>query len=109
MTPAEYRDVLKRLSMTQERAALMAGYHPRTGQRWCDPEGSGPPKTIELLVQHLERVRQLEIHVADLVELVEQSRDVIMKGSAYGLVNEDDKTDFEWKRLNVLKSVGAKA
>ena len=60
MTPAEHRDVVKRLSMPQERAALMAGYHPRTGQRWCDSEGKGPPEAVAQLVKLVERNRALE-------------------------------------------------
>src|SRR5687768_7606328 len=60
VTPTEYREALKRLGLSQEGAARMAGYHPRTGQRWADPKGSGPPRVVALLVEVIERNRHLD-------------------------------------------------
>ena len=60
MTPVEYRAALKRLGLSISGTARRAGYHPRTGHRWADPKGKGPPQAVALLVTLIEQNRTLE-------------------------------------------------
>ena len=60
MTPVEYRAALKHLGLSISGAAIKAGYHPRTGHRWVNPKGKGPPQAVALLVTLIERNRALE-------------------------------------------------
>lgn len=60
MTPAEYRDHLARLNLTQEQAGEFFGGSKRTGQRWAK---KGPPLPVAMLLRaglsraQLERLR----------------------------------------------------
>lgn len=48
MTPAEYRDAIKRLGLTQSECGLFFGVHEVTGRRWAD---EGPPAPVSKLLR----------------------------------------------------------
>jgi hypothetical protein len=63
MTPAQYRDALARLDLTQVAAARLLGIDDRTSRRWAQ-YGTHGPSEILLRLLLTGRLRPADIHYA---------------------------------------------
>jgi hypothetical protein len=63
MTPAQYRDALARLNLTQVGAARLLGIDDRTSRRWAQ-HGTHGPSEILLRLLLAGRLRPADIHYA---------------------------------------------
>ena len=63
MTPAQYRDALSRLGLTQMAAARLLGINDRTSRRWAQ-YGTHGPSEILLRLLPTGRLRPAHIHYA---------------------------------------------
>jgi hypothetical protein len=63
MTPAQYRDALTRLGLTQAAAAQLLSIDDRTSRRWAQ-HGTHGPSEILLRLLLTGRIRPADIHHA---------------------------------------------
>jgi len=57
MNPAEYRDALSRLDLTQTKAARFFGVSEATARSWGAQHGEAPPQAVAMMLRLMVKLR----------------------------------------------------
>jgi transcriptional regulator with XRE-family HTH domain len=70
MTPDEYREAIKRLGLSQPKAAALLGVHSVTSRRWASDSREIPP-TVERFLRLVIALRLTPAQVEDWIASVD--------------------------------------